>query len=74
MSTTASLPAVGTKAVHKDDHAQSKGPVWEVVGVDPAREKPVHIAHAARHKLNAGLEPDQKRITGEDFKENYQQL
>lgn len=72
-ATAATLPAVGTKAVHKDDHAKSTGPVWEVVGVDPKKEKPIHINHA-RHKLNNGLEPASKQLTGEEFQSDFRQL
>ena len=70
---TVSMPAVGTKVVHKDDHAKSSGPVWEVVAVDPQKPKPIHVNHA-KHKMNQGLEPSSRQLTGEEFQSDYRQL
>lgn len=67
------LPKVGTKAVHKDDHQKQTGPVWQVKSVDPDHEKPVKLGHAD-HKLNASLEPEVKRVTGQEFDRDYVQL
>jgi hypothetical protein len=65
------LPEVGSKAVHRDDHAKSKGPVWEVTGVNKEAEKPIRIGHLRGHKLNQGLERETKSLTGEEFKTDY---
>jgi hypothetical protein len=71
---TEKLPAVGTKAVHKDDHAKTQGPVWQVTGIDPARDKPIRLDYDHDHKLNRGKDPELRRVTGEEFNRDYVQL
>jgi len=67
-----SLPAIGTRAVHKDDHAKSNGPVWEVYG-HKEKEDEVRLK-TARHKLNAEQEPTAKDVPAKEFNDNYVQL
>jgi hypothetical protein len=67
------LPQVGTKVVHKDDHAKSAGPVWEVKQIIPQAEKPIKMQHAA-HKMNQGLQPEIRRIDVTEFDSDYKQL
>jgi hypothetical protein len=68
------LPAIGTRAVHKDNHKDSKGPVWEVTGHLPDNPKPVKLAHARGHKANAAITPDTRQVTPEEFKSDYVQM
>jgi len=67
------LPTTGTRCVHKDDHAKGQGPVWEVVEVNTQKPKPIQINHA-NHKMNYDREPETRRLTGEEFSQNYNQL
>lgn len=80
---SAPVPAIGTKAVHKEDYAKTQGPVWEVYGhtkqpaateggdpvVDGVRLK------QADHKLNKetfSLSP--KNVPLDEFKNDYRML
>lgn len=67
------LPSVGTRAVHKDDHARSKGPVWEVTGHFKGTTMPIRLNHA-KHKLNEGRKPMQRYVTPGEFQSDYVQL
>ncbi len=68
------LPAIGTRAVHKDDHAKQTGPVWEVSKINPADSHPV-ILKPAKHKLNTDIpEVYRRSVSGDDFSDNYVQL
>lgn len=69
------LPAIGTKAVKKEDHEKSTGPVWQVTAHKPGTDKPIHINHAA-HKLNTGLKPPPEavKLTATEFKGGYVEL
>lgn len=69
-----SLPTIGTKAVHKDDHAKTTGPVWEVVAVKEKEAKPIHLDHAPDHKMNIGVQPASRQVTEKEFKEDYKEL
>jgi hypothetical protein len=67
----AKLPAIGTRAVHKEDHAKQTGPVWEVYGIDHTSETPVALK-PAKHKINAAVSPGRRRhVTGEEFNDDY---
>jgi hypothetical protein len=71
------LPSIGTKAVHKDDHAKSVGPVWEVTSVQPQLPQPITIMPAKGHKMNMKHPVDftsKKELTAGEFNENYVQL
>jgi hypothetical protein len=69
--TMADLPEVGTRAVHKDDHAKQTGPVWKVRSVHPAEPRPIHV-ETPPHRLNKKYE--EKDLTAEEFKDDYVQL
>ncbi len=69
----ATMPAIGTRAVHKDDHAKGTGPVWHVTAQD-AEEQKVKINHLDGHKLNKGLKPEVRQVTVGDFDRDYRQL
>lgn len=70
----ATLPNVGAKSVHKDDHAKSAGPVWEVTEIDASAPKPIIIEHAPRHKLNRGLDSETRELTPQEYRNDYREL
>lgn len=65
------MPSVGATVAHKEDHAKSKGPVWEVTKVTPAEAKPIEIKHVKGHKLNAGLDSATKKLTQGEYQSDY---
>lgn len=76
------LPAIGTKAVHKDDYEKMQGPVWEVTR-HPANavlppmskitpEKWVELT-PAKHKLNT-TPTSPKIVSPQNFQDNYKVL
>lgn len=67
------MPAIGTQAVHKDNHKDSKGPVWRVAGQD-ADKNEVKLKHQPGHKLNSGLQPETRDVKLPDFHKDYVQL
>jgi hypothetical protein len=67
------LPSLGTRCVHKDNHAKGEGPMWEVVQVSPQDDKPIQINHA-NHRINHDREPESKKITNDQFHDDYKAL
>lgn len=65
------MPSVGAQVAHKDDHAKSKGPVWEVARVTPAEAKPIVIKHVNGHKLNTGLDSETRKLTQGEYQSDY---
>mgnify|MGYP000940051048 CR=1 FL=1 len=67
------LPTLGTRCVHKDNHSKGEGPMWEVVQVRPGEDKPIQINHA-NHRINYDREPESRRITNDDYHDNYKAM
>jgi len=67
------MPAIGTRAVHKDDHAKGTGPVWSVTAQDADKQE-VKLNHVNGHKLNKDLQPETRKVSVPDFNSNYTQL
>ena len=69
------LPPLKTKAVHKNDHAKTKGPVWEVTGHERDRTdgKPIRLDHA-KHKMNDCEQPQTRHVSPSEFQQDYVQL
>jgi hypothetical protein len=72
MSAPISMPPIGTKAVHKDDHAKKGGPVWEVYDHFPKQQQ-VGLK-PAKHKLNVGKDIAPKAVPLKEFNDDYKLL
>jgi hypothetical protein len=68
-----SMPAIGTRVVHKDDHAKSQGPLWHVTGTDPPKNS-VRLRHVPNAKANRDLAPETRDVKLPDFHRDYVQM
>lgn len=71
--TKPAMPAIGTRIVHKDDHAKSKGPVWSVKSCDAPKQQ-VNIGHVPNHKANIGLKPENRTVSVPEYNKDYMQI
>lgn len=67
------LPPIGTRVVHKDNHKESSGPVWEVDGHNIIPTAPIRLGQA-KHKLNEGNPQPHRHVSKQEFQDDYVQL